>query len=115
MIPMRQHRLLSLTAALLLAALPCVPARAGQPAPPAPDRLKVLFLGDNGHHKPAARAADILAPLAKAGIDMAYTDDLNDLNDANLARHDCLLIYANHTAIAPAQEAALLRFVEGGK
>jgi putative membrane-bound dehydrogenase-like protein len=78
-------------------------------------RLKVLFLGDTGHHKPAARAADLLAPLAKAGIDLAYTDDLNDLNDDNLARHDCLLIYANHTKISPAQEAALLRYVEGGK
>jgi putative membrane-bound dehydrogenase-like protein len=100
-------------------ALLCCPARAG--GLPKTDsgktqvRLKVLFLGDNGHHKPAVRAADILAPLAKAGIDVAYTEDLNDLNDDNLARHDCLLIYANHTKIAPAQEAALLRFVEGGK
>jgi putative membrane-bound dehydrogenase-like protein len=90
-------------------------ARAAQPAAGKQVRLKVLFLGDNGHHKPAARAADILPALAKAGIDVAYTDDLNDLNDANLARYDCLLIYANHTTIKPAQEAALLRFVEGGK
>ncbi|HMF17773.1 MAG TPA: PVC-type heme-binding CxxCH protein, partial [Gemmataceae bacterium] len=78
-------------------------------------RLKVLFLGDNGHHKPRDRAADILAPLAKAGIDMAYTDDLDDLNDANLSRYDCLIIYANHTSISKSQEAALLKFVEGGK
>jgi putative membrane-bound dehydrogenase-like protein len=78
-------------------------------------RIKVLFLGDNGHHKPRDRAADLLAPLARTGIDMAYTDDLDDLNDDNLGRHDCLLIYANHTAITPSQEAALLKFVEAGK
>ncbi len=53
--------------------------------------------------------------LARAGIDMAYTDDLNDLNNHNLARYDGLIIYANHTTITPAQEAALLSFVENGK
>jgi putative membrane-bound dehydrogenase-like protein len=78
-------------------------------------RIKVLFLGDNGGHRPIDRAADLLAPLARAGIDMAYTDDLNDLNSENLARYDGLIIYANHTTISPAQEAALLAFVENGK
>jgi uncharacterized protein len=92
----------------LLAFLAC-PAYAESP------RLKVLFLGDNGHHKPIDRAADLLAPLARAGIDMAYTDDLNDLNAENLARYDGLVIYANHTTITPRQEQALLSFVENGK
>ncbi len=78
-------------------------------------RIKVLFLGDNGHHKPIERAADLLAPLARAGIDLAYTDDRNDLNAENLARYDGLIIYANHTTISPDQEAALLSFVENGK
>ena len=78
-------------------------------------RIKLLFLGDNGHHKPIERAADLLAPLARAGIDMAYTDDLNDLNSENLARYDGLIIYANHTTISPTQEAALVSFVENGK
>ncbi|HEY7156531.1 MAG TPA: PVC-type heme-binding CxxCH protein [Gemmataceae bacterium] len=78
-------------------------------------RIKVLFLGDNGHHKPIDRAADLMPALAKAGIDMAYTDDLNDLSNENLARYDGLIIYANHTKISPAQEAALLSFVENGK
>ena len=85
------------------------PAQAESP------RIKVLFLGDNGHHKPIERAADLLAPLARAGIDMAYTDDLNDLNSENLARYDGLIIYANHTTITPQQEAALLSFIENGK
>jgi uncharacterized protein len=78
-------------------------------------RIKALFLGDEGHHLPRARLHDILPSLARAGIDVAYTDDLNDLNDDYLARHDCLIIYANHTSISPAQEAALLKFVEDGK
>ena len=78
-------------------------------------RIKVLFLGDNGHHRPIERAADLLTPLARAGIDMAYSNDLNDLNSENLARYDGLIIYANHTTISPQQETALLSFVENGK
>jgi hypothetical protein len=35
--------------------------------------------GHNGHHKPRDRAADLLAPFARTGIGMAYTDDLDDL------------------------------------
>jgi putative membrane-bound dehydrogenase-like protein len=81
----------------------------------ADERLKVLFLGDRGHHRPIDRAADIVAPLAKAGIDMAYTEDLSDLNSANLNRYDALIIYANHTRITPEQEKALLDYVESGK
>ncbi|HEY7424498.1 MAG TPA: PVC-type heme-binding CxxCH protein, partial [Gemmataceae bacterium] len=84
-------------------------------APAESPRIKVLFLGDNGHHKPIDRAADLLPALARAGIDMAYTDELNDLNAENLARYDGLIIYANHAKISDAQEAALLAFVENGK
>ncbi len=78
-------------------------------------RIKTLFLGDDGHHKPAQRASELIGPLAKAGIDMAYTEDLASLNSANLARYDALIIYANHEKIGPEQEQALLDFVEGGK
>ncbi|MBX6311879.1 MAG: ThuA domain-containing protein [Isosphaeraceae bacterium] len=78
-------------------------------------RIKTLFLGDNGHHQPAERASELMPALAKVGIDVAYTDDLADLNPANLTRYDALIIYANHPKIAPEQEKALLDFVEGGK
>ena len=88
-----------------LLALSFSPAHAETP------RIKVLFLGDNGHHKPIDRAADLVAPLARAGIDIAYTDDLNDLNSENLSCYDGVIIYANHTKIAPKQEQALLSFV----
>ena len=79
------------------------------------ERIKTLFLGDNGHHQPAQRASELIPALAKAGIDVAYTDNLADLNPENLARYDSLIIYANQDKIEPAQEAALLSFVEGGK
>lgn len=81
----------------------------------APGRLKTLFLGDNGHHQPSRRLTELAPALAKAGIDVAYTDDLADLNPSNLADFDALIIYANHEKIAPEQEQALIDFVEGGK
>ena len=38
------------------------------PALLAEERLKILFLGDRGHHRPIDRAADIVAPLANTRI-----------------------------------------------
>ncbi len=76
--------------------------------------LKVLFLGDQGHHQPADRAAQIIPVLAGRGINVTYTEKLADLNPENLAKFDALLIYANTTDIKPSQEKALLDYVEGG-
>ncbi|MFI5459206.1 MAG: PVC-type heme-binding CxxCH protein [Isosphaerales bacterium] len=81
--------------------------------PPAPV-LNVLFLGDQGHHQPADRAAQLTPVLAGRGIQLTYTEKLGDLNRETLARYDALLIYANIEAIAPAQEKALLDYVEEG-
>ena len=81
-------------------------------APPAP--IKVLFLGDQGHHRPADRAAQITPVLAGRGIDVTYTEKLGDLNPATLARYDALLIYANTTQISSDQEKALLDYVDHG-
>ncbi|MFO0981470.1 MAG: PVC-type heme-binding CxxCH protein [Planctomycetota bacterium] len=78
-------------------------------------RVRVLFLGDHGHHQPAARAQSVLAVLARAGIDLTYTDDLGDLDSPTLARYDVLLVYANHTVITAEQERALGAFVAAGK
>src|SRR6188508_1391725 len=90
-------------------------------------RVEVLFLG----HTRAAEAAnpkaggwyhdsDRFAPMLKAalapdGFNFSYTTDTADLNAANLAKYDALLIYSNHRAIAAPQEKALLDFVAGGK
>ncbi len=87
------------------------PGGAGQSPSPA---IKVLFLGDQGHHRPADRAAQITPVLAGRGIDVTYTEKLGDLNPATLARYDALLIYANSTVISPEQEKALLEYVNKG-
>src|SRR5438034_4009053 len=67
-------------------------------------RLRVLFLGDDGHHRPAERFRQVAAAFARRGIELTYTDKLADLNAANLGKYDALLVYANHTRISPQQE-----------
>ena len=79
-----------------------------------PNTLRVLFLGDNGHHKPADRYKQLQPVLAKHAIDLDYTASLEDLSPGKLAGYDCVLIYANWTQIAPNQEKALLDFVQQG-
>src|SRR6266508_1510266 len=76
--------------------------------------LRVLFLGDNGHHRPVERFKQLQPMLAKKGIELDYTEKLDDLNSAKLAGYDALAIYANHTRMAQQQEQALLNFVERG-
>ena len=71
------------------------------------NELRVLFLGDNGHHRPADRFKQIQPVLAAKKIELTYSDSLDDLHPAKLAGFDALAIFANHTQIAPEQEAAL--------
>src|SRR6185503_16684536 len=80
----------------------------------APQRLRVLFLGDNGHHRPTQRAQQILPALARNGIDLFYTDDLEDLNDTELDRYQALVLYNNHLNVGKEQLASLMRFVADG-
>src|SRR5579884_3838340 len=77
--------------------------------------IRILFLGDNGHHRPADRFRQIRPVLARRGIDITYTDKTTDLNAHTLSHYDGLLVYANTTRITPAEEKALLDFVEQGK
>src|SRR5438105_4283080 len=77
--------------------------------------IKILFLGDDGHHKPNDRFRQLQPIMAKRGIDLQYTDKIESLNPKTLAAYDGLLIYANTTKIAPEQEKALLDYVESGK
>ncbi len=117
-----------LAAAVLFAA--CTPAytnkdanvnRTGKPGQAATvqakqEELHVLFLGDNGHHKPLERLRDIATPMLNRGIKLYYTEDLNDINLENLRRYDALMLYANYEGDMPkAAEEALLTYVaEGG-
>src|SRR4051812_42167134 len=101
-----------MTRLLTLAGLAaCIAAAAADdPAP-----IKILFLGDNGHHRPADRFRQLQPVLAAHGIDLTYTDKVEALAPNVLAGYDGLVIYANTTRISPDQEKALADFVEGGK
>lgn len=87
-----------------------------QQMPDDPRRLEILFLGHKSKHHDSEKLADILTKeYFKEGINISYTTDPNDLNDANLKQYDGLLLYANHDTITASQEKALLDFVRGGK
>jgi type 1 glutamine amidotransferase len=78
--------------------------------------IEVLFLGHKSTHHDSARFEPMLASAIESeGFHFTYTADPADLNAANLAKYDALMIYANHTTITPDQEKALLEYVEGGK
>lgn len=77
--------------------------------------IKILFLGDKGHHRPEQLFKTIGPHLDQRGVKLTYTEKLTDLSAEVLNKYDGLLIYANHEKIAPEQEAALLKFVEDGK
>jgi putative membrane-bound dehydrogenase-like protein len=96
---------------VVLVLLASMPLSAGAEPP----RIKVLFLGDNGHHQPVLRFRQIQPILAGRGIDLVYADQADVLNSKTLASYDGLLIYANLTTISPDQERALLDFVAQGK
>ena len=61
--------------AVLLGLLSAAPTRSDEPK-----ALKVLFLGDNGHHQPAERFRQLEPALAKRGIELVYTDKAESLN-----------------------------------
>ena len=71
----------------LAAFLMATPALRAEPA-----RLSVLMLGDDGHHRPADLAKLITPILAKDGIDITYTQDVEALTPERLAKCDALLI-----------------------
>jgi putative membrane-bound dehydrogenase-like protein len=76
--------------------------------------LNVLFLGDNGHHRPRERFVQLQPVLGKRGIKLVYTDQVSDLNPENLKGYDAVALYANIGSIDPKPEKALLDFVAGG-
>ncbi len=90
-----------------------LPATATAADPPA---LKLLFLGDNGHHRPAERFAQLAPPLAKRNIELKYVDDPSiALKPDTLSQYDGLVLYANLDDLSPAGEQALLDYVASGK
>ncbi|WP_404308538.1 PVC-type heme-binding CxxCH protein [Neorhodopirellula lusitana] len=76
--------------------------------------LEVLFLGDNGPHQPRNRFDELEPVLAERGIDLSYSDQLDDLSLKNLSRYDALVLYANIDEIDVGHAEALLKYVLGG-
>jgi putative membrane-bound dehydrogenase-like protein len=93
--------------------------RAAAPRTAAGGRLiHVLFLGQDEErpHNPARMFPYLAAPLARRGIQLTYVaDQARALDPDTLKYYDALMIYGNQTNLTPAQEAALVGFVEGGK
>ena len=99
------YRLAGISAILLWATLSAT--HAAEP-------IRLLFLGDNGHHQPAARAEQLIPVLAQRGIQVEYTSDVNRLKPTELDAYRGLIIYANIESITPEQEESLINFVERG-
>lgn len=81
----------------------------------AAERIKILFLGDQGHHRPRERFEQLASVMKARGIDWTYTEEMQDLQADVLNKYDGLLIYANTVEIKPDQEKALLDYVASGK
>ncbi|MCK0156507.1 ThuA domain-containing protein [Cellulophaga sp. F20128] len=80
-----------------------------------PRRIELLFLGHaQEHHNSKAYMPILAAALTKNGINITYTETVEDLNPENLKRYTGLILYANHEARFPEQEKALLDYVADG-
>lgn len=80
----------------------------------AKESIKVLFLGDQGHHQPAARYKQLAPVLERHGIELTYTEDAEALNAQTLSNADAVIVYANIDTISDSQAKALLDYVAGG-
>lgn len=108
---MRPHSISRLCIIALLFAAGSTP---GIAAAAEPEPLRVLFLGDRGHHKPAERSRELIPYLLHRGINVHYTESLDDLSPDNLARYDALMVYANIGSIDKTHEKAIVDYVAGG-
>jgi len=108
------QRILSTTRFAICLAATCVAFQLAACDDLAANDLRVLFLGDNGHHRPRERFAELEPVLRTRGIELTYTDKIADLNPGTLSKYDALLLYANIEHIKPDQERALLDYVEQG-
>ena len=80
-----------------------------------PRRIEMLFLGHSiEHHNSKAYFPVLASALTKSGINITYTEDVDDLNAKNLSLYDGVIIYANHEGRHPDQEKALMDYVSEG-
>ncbi|SMG53390.1 PVC-type heme-binding CxxCH protein [Arenibacter troitsensis] len=80
-----------------------------------PRRIEMLFLGHaQEHHNSRVYMPILASSLTQSGINITYTEEVEDLNPENLALYDGVIIYANHENRFPEQEKALLDYVGAG-
>ena len=80
-----------------------------------PRRIELLFLGHSiKHHNSRAYFPILASALTKDGINITYTENVDDLNTKNLALYDGVIVYANHEGRHPDQEKALMDYVADG-
>ena len=80
-----------------------------------PRRIELLFLGHaQEHHNSRIYMPILVSALTKSGINITYTEEVEDLNPENLNLYDGVIIYANHEGRFPEQEKALLDYVAEG-
>lgn len=80
----------------------------------ADSKLNLLFLGDQKGHQPATRFEMLGPVLAERGIELTYTENVEDLNLETLNQYDGLFLYANIDTISDSQANALLQYVAEG-
>lgn len=76
--------------------------------------LNLLFIGDNGPHNPARRFQELAPSLQRDGIEMKYTDRMEDVNPQTLSQFDGVVLYANIDRIDDAPAKALLDYIASG-
>jgi uncharacterized protein len=77
--------------------------------------LSILFFGDRGQHNSSTRAQVFIPLMAARGINITYTENLEDLNVTTLATYNGLIVYADQVRIDPERERALLDYVASGR
>jgi len=100
----------------VLISLLCLAALWGFRKSETPHRLEILLLGHTATHHESGKLAEIISQaFFKDGINITYTTNIDDLNDATLAKYDGLMVYANYDTISKSQAEALLNYVKSGK
>ena len=80
-----------------------------------PRRIELLFLGHASEHHHSRKYVPILmSALSKDGMNITYTEDVNDLNSEKLSLYDGLVLYANHEKITGPHVQSLLDYVADG-
>jgi len=76
--------------------------------------IRLLFMGDNGLHRPEDRFQQLASALDERGVTLKYTDRMEDLTADTLAEFDGLVLYANIDNIEDKQARAVLDYVASG-